>query len=92
MEASGEKMEANQEGTEAVAEHYEGVPCAEATQGWVSSVLHGDPKGGTYEETIRALEDRFGEQHLVIGYHNQLKIWTQDDGDPCRSLPPSSNK
>jgi hypothetical protein len=30
-----------------------------------------------YEETIEALEDHFGDQHLAAAYRSQLKTWTQ---------------
>jgi hypothetical protein len=42
-------------------------------------ILHEDPEGATYEETIGATEDRFGDQSLAVGYHNQLKTRTQND-------------
>jgi hypothetical protein len=35
------------------------------------------PYGATYKETIWALEDRFGNQHLVTLYHTQLKARTK---------------
>lgn len=34
-----------------------------------------------YEEAIKAPKNRFGDQYLAAGYHNQLKIWTQN-GQP----------
>jgi hypothetical protein len=34
-------------------------------QGWATDMLHGVPKEVTYEETLEALEDRFGDQHLA---------------------------
>jgi hypothetical protein len=73
------ELEANEEKTDAVAEHYEGVPHAEAMhmltapKGWASDVLHGVPKEAMYEETTEALEDCFGDQPLVTAYHRQLK-------------------
>jgi hypothetical protein len=39
-----------------------------ALQGWVSNVLHHDPKGEKCEETIGALEDGTGDEHLVTSY------------------------
>jgi hypothetical protein len=99
------KMEASQEKTEAIAEHYKWEPCVKAThllttlQGWASDVLHGDPSGATYKETIWSLEDRFGNQHLVTLYRTQMKTRTQIITDPlpefatvikqltCRAFP-----
>lgn len=72
-------MEASQEKTEAIAEHYKWVPCVRAThllttlEGWASDVLHGNPSRVTYKESIWPLEDRFGNQHWVTLYHTQLK-------------------
>jgi cell fate (sporulation/competence/biofilm development) regulator YmcA (YheA/YmcA/DUF963 family) len=40
-------------------------------------VLHGDRKIATNEETIGALEDRFGDKQLVAQYRNQLKTRNQ---------------
>jgi hypothetical protein len=34
-----------------------------------------------YKKTIRALEDRFWDQHSPAGYHNQLRTKTQEDGE-----------
>jgi hypothetical protein len=34
-------------------------------------------KGVTYEETVRALDDRFGDKCLAAGCRNQLETWTQ---------------
>jgi hypothetical protein len=51
------KLEVNQRKTEAIVEHYEGVPHAEAMhflaalQDWATEVLHAVPNGATYEET-----------------------------------------
>jgi hypothetical protein len=44
-------------------------------------VLHRVLKGATYEETLEALEDRFGDQHFVDAYHSQLKTRTQGVGE-----------
>jgi hypothetical protein len=56
VETYPEKLEANQEKTEPVAEHYEGVPCAEAMKEWSANVLHRDPNGAIYR-SVRAAED-----------------------------------
>jgi hypothetical protein len=78
-----EEMKATE--SEAIAEHCEWEPCVKAThlptvpQDSGPNVQHGAPKGVMYKGTIRVL-DQFGDQHLAIEYHNQLKTWTQDDG------------
>jgi hypothetical protein len=43
--------------------------------------MHWVPKGATYEETLEALEDRFGEEHLSAAYGSQLKTKAQDVGE-----------
>jgi hypothetical protein len=35
-----------------------------------TKVLHGIPKGATYEETLEALQDCFWDQHLGAVYHS----------------------
>jgi hypothetical protein len=81
------ESEANQEKTGAGVERYDLAPRVRdmhlltTPQGWASDVLHGDPREVTYEETIRATEDWIGDQHLAVEYRNQLKTWTQDDGE-----------
>jgi hypothetical protein len=57
-----------------------------ALQGWATDVLHGLPKGATYEETLEALEDRFGDQHLAPAYRNQLKTRTQRVGESLQGF------
>jgi hypothetical protein len=44
-----------------------------AMQGRATDVLNGVPRGATYEDTLEALEDRFGDQHLATVYRNQQK-------------------
>jgi hypothetical protein len=72
---------------ETVAEHNRWTPLEKATyliaalQGWACDVLHGVPRGATYEEAIEALEDRFGDQHLAAAYRSQLKARTQKAGE-----------
>jgi hypothetical protein len=39
-----------------------------------------------YKETIRALKDWFGDQHLALGYLNQLKKQTQEYGEPFQKF------
>jgi hypothetical protein len=57
-----------------------------ALQDQASDVLLGDPKGVMYEENVGALEDRFGDQHLVTGYGNQQKRGTQILGESLQEL------
>jgi hypothetical protein len=92
QEKLGAKMEASQEETEAVAEHYKWVPCIKDThllttlQGQASDVLCGNPNGAMYKETMWALEDRIGNQHLVTLYSTQLKRRTQIIIDPLQEF------
>jgi hypothetical protein len=37
----------------------------------VTDVLHGIPTNATYEETLQALEDRFGGQHFAAAFRQQ---------------------
>jgi hypothetical protein len=39
-----------------------------------------------YKVTAGAHEDQFGDQHLVAGYYNQPKKWTQDNGEPLHKV------
>jgi hypothetical protein len=38
------------------------------------------------ERTVRALKKRYGDKHLAVGYHQQLKKWTQGDGGSRKKL------
>jgi hypothetical protein len=40
----------------------------------------------TYEETLHALEDRFGDQHFVAAYHCQLTSRTQKAGESLQDF------
>jgi hypothetical protein len=48
-----------------------------ALRGRATNMLHGVPKGTTYEEIFEALEDSFGDQHLATVYRSQLEMRTQ---------------
>jgi hypothetical protein len=48
-----------------------------ALQDRATDVLHGIPKGATYEETLQVLEDRFRDQQFAAAYCSQLKTRTQ---------------
>jgi hypothetical protein len=56
-----------------------------ALQGPTTDVLHGIPKGATYE-VLQTLEDRFGDQHFAITYRSQLKVKTQRVGESLRDF------
>jgi hypothetical protein len=49
-----------------------------------SDDLHGNREAAPYKETVKALEDLFGDQHLAIRYLSQLKTRTQNDGEPLQ--------
>jgi hypothetical protein len=70
-----EEMKATE--SEAGVDHCDGLSRQEAThvslQDWACDVLHGGPKGATFKETIGALEDQFGGQHLDAGCCDQQK-------------------
>jgi hypothetical protein len=55
-------------------------------QDLASDVLYGVLKGATYEETIGATKDRFGDQHLAAGYRDHLKTGTQIFGEPLQGF------
>jgi hypothetical protein len=75
-------MKANQEKTECIsAMHVLAAPHSQA-----SDVLHGARKRVTCKESIRALEDRFWDQQLAIGYCSQLKTRTQDNGESLQQF------
>jgi hypothetical protein len=77
---------------ETVADHNHWTPWEKATyliaalQGRACDVLHGVPRGATYEEAIEALEDRFGDQHLAAAYRSQLKTRTQKAGETLQEF------
>jgi hypothetical protein len=49
-------------------------------------MLHGVPRGATYEEAIEALEDRTGEQRLAVRRHRQRKKRAQVNGGPWQKF------
>jgi hypothetical protein len=57
-----------------------------ALQGRVADELHGIPTSATYEETIQALEDRFGDQHIAAAYRSLLKSRKQRAGESLRDF------
>jgi hypothetical protein len=44
-------------------------------------LLNGIPKGATYEETLQALEDRFGDRQFAAYYSSHLKARTHRAGE-----------
>jgi hypothetical protein len=42
-----------------------------------ADVLHGILTNATFDETLQALEDRFGDQHFAAAFRSQLKTRTQ---------------
>jgi hypothetical protein len=44
------------------------------------------PKEEGEVETIRVLEDRYGDRHLAVGHHRQPKKQTQGDGGSWKKL------
>jgi hypothetical protein len=77
---------------ETVADHNRWMPQEKATyliaalEGRACDVLHWVPRGATYEETIEALEDRFGDQDLAAAYRSQLKTRTQKAGESLQEF------
>jgi hypothetical protein len=47
----------------------------------VADVLPGIPTNTTYEDTLRALEDRFGDQHFATACRCQLTARIQNPGE-----------
>jgi hypothetical protein len=48
--------------------------------------LYGIPTNTTYEETLRALEDRFGDQRFSASYRCQLTSRTQKAGESLQDF------
>jgi hypothetical protein len=57
-----------------------------ALQSCANDVLHVVPKRATYEETLEAREDRFGDQHLAAAFRSQLKSRTQCDAESLQEF------
>jgi hypothetical protein len=57
-------------------------------QDLATDVLHRVLKGANYEETLEALEDHFGDQHLAAVYCSQLKTRTQGAGKSLQEFAP----
>jgi hypothetical protein len=57
--------------------HEKSIYLITVSQGRATDVLHGVPKGTTYDETLEAVEDGFGYQYLAAIYRSHLKTRTQ---------------
>jgi hypothetical protein len=57
-----------------------------ALKGRAADVLYGIPTNTTYEETLRALEDRFGDQRFSAAYRCQLTSRTQKTGESLQDF------
>jgi hypothetical protein len=57
-----------------------------ALKGRAADVLPGIPTNTTYEDTLRALEDRFGDQHFAAAYRCQLTTWIQNTGESLQDF------
>jgi hypothetical protein len=55
-------------------------------KGLAADVLPGIPTNTTYEDTLQALEDRFGDQHFAAAYRSQLSTRTQKAGESLKDL------
>jgi hypothetical protein len=51
-----------------------------------ADVLPGIPTNTTYEDTLRALEDRFGDQHFAAAYRCQLTTRIQNPGESLQDF------
>jgi hypothetical protein len=55
-------------------------------QCWATNVLHGVLKVMTSEETLEALDGRFGDQYLATVYHSQLQTRTHGVGESVQEF------
>jgi hypothetical protein len=55
-------------------------------KGWAADVLYGIPTSTTYEKTLQALEDRFGDQNFSAAYRCQLTSRTQKAGESLQDF------
>jgi hypothetical protein len=72
---------------ETIAEHNGWKPKEKSTylitalEARATDVLHGIPKGASYDEILQALEDCFGKEPFAALYRSQLKVRTQKAGE-----------
>jgi hypothetical protein len=57
-----------------------------ALKGRAADVLHGILTNTTYEGTLQALDDRFGDQHFAAAYCCQLTTRTQEAGESLQDF------
>jgi hypothetical protein len=57
-----------------------------ALKGRAADVLPGIPANTTYENTLQALEDRFGDQHFAAAYRCQLTTRIQKAGESLQDF------
>jgi hypothetical protein len=57
-----------------------------ALKGRAADVLYGIPTSTTYEQTLRTLEDRFGDQRFSVAYRCQLTSRTQKAGESLQDF------
>jgi DNA gyrase/topoisomerase IV subunit A len=57
-----------------------------ALKGRAADVLYGIPTSTTYEETLQALEDCFGDHHFSAAYRCQLTTRTQKAGESLQDF------
>jgi hypothetical protein len=57
-----------------------------ALRGRAADIPYGIPADTTYEETLQALEDRFGDQHFAAAYRCQLTTRTQKAGESLQDF------
>jgi hypothetical protein len=55
-------------------------------KGRAADVLYGIPKNATYEETLQALQDRFGDQHFAALFRSRLKTRIQRAGESLQDF------
>jgi hypothetical protein len=56
-------------------------------EGTKSTMEHEEvPKEESAVKTARALKKRYGDQHIAVGHHRQLKKWSQADGGSQKKL------
>jgi hypothetical protein len=50
------------------------------------------PKEEAAMKTFRALKERYGDQYLAVGLHQQAKKWTQGNGGSQKKLAAARRK
>jgi hypothetical protein len=55
-------------------------------QGQAADILHSVPVEASYEDTVGALQDRFGDHQLPTAYRSQLKARVQTSGETLQEF------